>query len=92
MVLLADAQDLDHLAVPLFAVVAQVVEHTTALTNELEQTTTRVVILAVALEVLGEVGDALAEESNLDLGRTGVRGVFGKLANDVTFTLRREAH
>lgn len=30
------------------------------------------VILLVSLEVLGEVVDALCEQSNLNLGRTGV--------------------
>ncbi len=40
------------------------------------------VVLLVGLEVLGEVGDALAEEGDLHLGRAGVALVGGELADD----------
>lgn len=43
------------------------------------------VILLVSLEVLGEVVDALCEQSNLNLGRTGVAFVKGILCNDFVF-------
>jgi hypothetical protein len=42
------------------------------LADQLEQATTTVVVVLVALEVLGELSDSLGEQGNLDLGGTSV--------------------
>ena len=42
----------------------------------------RVVVLGVRLEVLGQVGDALGEDRDLDLRRAGVGGSAGIVADD----------
>jgi len=60
----------------------EVVEQAAALTNHLEQTTTGVVILLVELEVLVEVVDALGQQSDLNLGGTGVALVAFELFDD----------
>src|SRR5262249_23722782 len=78
--LLADAEGADELPVPIEVAALQVVEQPTALPDELQQTATRVVVLHVGLEVLGEVVDPLGEEGDLHLRRAGVALVEGKLA------------
>ena len=40
------------------------------------------IVLGVALEMIGEVVDALGEDRDLDFGRTGVVLVAGVVAND----------
>jgi hypothetical protein len=54
----------------------------TALTHEQEQTTTRVVVVLVLLQVLGEVLDALRQHCDLHLGGSGVTGVRRVLFDD----------
>src|SRR5690348_13233827 len=49
-----------------------IVEQATAGRNKLQQATTGMVILAVVLEVLGQVGNALRQDRDLDFRRTGV--------------------
>jgi hypothetical protein len=51
---------------------SQVVQQATPLAHHLEQAAARVMILVMYFEVLGEVRDALAEQSDLDLGRAGI--------------------
>src|SRR5690606_12790338 len=73
--LLPDAKSLDQLGVAGCVLALEVVEQTTALSDELQQATSRVMVLGVRLEMLGQVVDALAEERHLDLGGAGVRFV-----------------
>ena len=51
----------------------QVVEQAAALPDELEQPAARVVVLGVRLEVIREVGDAVAQELVASLARPGER-------------------
>src|SRR6266478_1306515 len=74
--LLADPQPLDEALVTLEIAPLQVVEKPAPLPHELQQTTTGVVVLAMHLEVLGQVPDTIAEERDLHLGRTGVGPVL----------------
>lgn len=46
----------------------EVIKHTTTVTDHEQQTTTGVVIVLVLLQVLGQVGDTLAQQRDLDLG------------------------
>ena len=78
----AQAEVRDELAVTLEVARLVVVEQTTTLTDQLQQTATRVVVLLVLAQVLGEVVDALGEQRDLDLGGSGVSGALAELADD----------
>src|ERR1043166_6840973 len=81
--LLADPQPLDEALVTLEIAPLQVVEKPAPLPHELQQATTGVVVLAMHLEVLGQVHDAIAEERDLHLGRTGVGPVLAVCLHDL---------
>ena len=69
-----DTEPLDDRAVARDVRALEVLEEAAALADQDEQATTRVMIVLVALEVLGEVADATGEHGDLDLGAAGVRG------------------
>src|SRR5690606_6484416 len=73
--LTGQTQSLDERTVTLDVDVLQVAEESAALTDEQEGPTTRVVVVLVLLEVLGEVFDAPRQHGHLNLGGTGVTGV-----------------
>jgi len=66
----------------------QVVQQPAALAHEEQQPTAAVVVVLVLLEVLGEVGDAVAEQRDLHLGGTGVALGRGVLGDDLLLGLR----
>ena len=70
--LLADAELGNDGTIALDVLLHQVVEKAATLTDHLVQAATGVVVVGVNLEVLGELVDALGENSDLDFGRTGV--------------------
>ena len=70
--LLTDTQLGDQGTIALDVLLHEVVEQAAALTDHLVQAAAGVVVLRVLLEVLGELSDALGEDSDLDLRRTGV--------------------
>ena len=79
-------------AVTLDVFLSEVGKKALALTNQQHQTTTRVVIMLVGTEVLGQLLDASGQQSHLNLGGTGVtlmRGVFG---NDLLLLFRLQGH
>lgn len=54
----------------------------TAVGNHLEKTAAGVVILVVLLEVLGQFVDFAAKECDLNIRRTGVSVVAGRVLNN----------
>ncbi|BFO15837.1 hypothetical protein SHKM778_22250 [Streptomyces sp. KM77-8] len=64
----ADAQAVDQRTEALDVLLGEVLQQPTALTDQDEQTTTGVVVVLVALEVLRQVGDPTRQQSDLDLG------------------------
>src|SRR5205085_3492664 len=68
--LLAKTELRDEIGVTLFVFLTQVIEKRTALVDQHQEAAARMVVLRVALEVLGEVLDALGEDCDLHLGRT----------------------
>ncbi len=52
----------------------QVVEQPAALTNQLEQTSARMMIFRVGAEMRGKLLDARREQSDLNLGRSAIGG------------------
>jgi hypothetical protein len=68
----AYAQPLDQRFVTRIIYAREIIEQLASLGHELEQSTPRMVILDVGLEVLGESIDALRKDRHLHLGRTGI--------------------
>src|SRR5690606_7189639 len=91
-VLLTNAELRDDRAVALDVLRADVVEETTTAADELQKATAAVVVLRVRLEVLGEVGDPLAEERDLHLGRPAVGLVSLELLDDLSLAVRKKSH
>ena len=80
-VLAPDAEALDERAVPLDVGGLQVLEQAATLTDQQQQAAPAVVVVLVGLQVLSEVGDALAQKRDLDLGAAGV-ALFGSVLGD----------
>ena len=79
--LLANAELGDHGPVTIRIVRLQVIQQSTALAHQHQQTAPRSVILRVRLEVLSQIANALAENRYLHLGAAGI-GVMGAEAGD----------
>ena len=75
--LLSQAQLLDQSAVGLDVLFLQISQQTSALTNHQQQAAVGVVVVAVQLQVLVEVVDALGQQRDLNLGGAGVALVAG---------------
>jgi hypothetical protein len=69
------SETLDERTVAVDVNVLQVAKKATTLTNKKKKATTAVVVVLVLLEVLSEVFDALSQNSDLNLRRTGVTWV-----------------
>ena len=70
----------------------QVVEEAAALRNELEKAAAGVVVLDVALEVPGQVDDALGEDRDLHFGGAGVAGLGGVFLDERVLALSGDRH
>src|SRR5258706_14423229 len=70
--LLPELQRRDDVAVAIEIRLLEVIQRSPTLADNLKKPTTRMVILLVSLEVLGELIDSLAEKCNLLLRRAGV--------------------
>ena len=81
--LAAQTQSLDESTVALDVLFLQIGEQLTALTNEHRQRACCVVILVVLLQVLGEVRNAIAEQSHLAFYRTCVGSAMTILLEDL---------
>src|SRR5262245_58698752 len=90
--LAADAEALDQRLVASLVDTLDVIEKAAAGLNHLEQAAAGMVILAVALEVLGEVGDALGEDCNLHFRRTGIPGLGGIFGDERGLALSSNRH
>jgi len=65
---LSNSKPLDDPTVPFHVFSLQVIQEPPTLTDQLQQSSARVVILLVHLEVIREVSDPLTQEGNLNLG------------------------
>jgi len=70
--LAAQAEPFDQGLVAALVDLLDIVEQAATGRNKLEQTAAGMVILAMALEVFGEVGNAFRQDGNLNFGRTGI--------------------
>jgi tRNA pseudouridine(55) synthase len=63
-----------------------------ALADQLEQPAAGMIVLAVGLEVLGQIVDALGEDRHLNFGRAGVAGLVGVRLDDFSLAAARNRH
>src|SRR3954470_24916459 len=90
--LAAQAELLDQGAVALEILALQVVQEAAAPSDELEQAATRVVVVLVRPEVLGQLVDALGEHRDLNLGRAGIGLVLAELPDMLQLLFLGEGH
>ncbi len=83
--LLAQAEFFNQRAIRIRVAALQVVQQLAAAADHAQQAATRVVVLLVGLEVVGQFIDAGREQGNLDFRRTGIAGGALELRNDVGF-------
>src|SRR4029453_1179376 len=88
----AQAELLDEGAVALDVLSLKVVEESPALTDELQEPATRVVILRMRPQMLGEIVDPSREKGYLHLRRTSVGGPLPVLLDDFQLDFLGEAH
>jgi hypothetical protein len=72
--------------------VGEVTEETAALADEEEKSATRVVVVLVLLEVLGQILDARGEQCNLNLRGSSVTGVRCVFFDDRLLDVCFESH
>ena len=65
---LSDAEPLDQCTILLDVVLLDIIEKASALTDHLLKAAARMMILRMLLDVLGELTDALCQNSDLDFG------------------------
>ena len=70
--LLADAELADDVAIPIRITSLQVVKKAATLADKHQQTPARAMVFLVRFEMLGELGDSLTQNRNLDLGAARV--------------------
>jgi hypothetical protein len=81
-VLTPQAKTIDNLVITLNVYALEIVQKTPALRDHLEQAAPRMVIFLVRLEMLGQLVNALAEQCDLNLGRTRITFVCTKFPDD----------
>src|SRR6266700_5361090 len=77
-----DAEPFDQRLVSGLVDAPQIIEQLATLRHELEQAAPGVIVLDVGLEMLGQGRDALREDRDLHLRRTGVAGFRGIILDD----------
>ena len=82
-ILFADAEPLDNASITANVFLLQVVQQSTPLADHFQQAATRMMVLAVGLEMLGQVGDPSRKECDLHLGRARVVIVGPVAPNDL---------
>ena len=87
----ADTELLDESAVLFDVAILDVLQHAAALTDEHHETTTGVVVLLVGLEMLGEVADALGQDSDLNLCAAGIALALAELLDELCGALFADA-
>src|ERR1700760_3846519 len=75
-----------------FVRLAQVVEQRTARRHQLQQAATRMVVLHVRLEMLGEIIDAFRQDRDLNFRRAGIARLGSTRLDDFRFALRGNRH
>src|SRR5690349_10811528 len=90
--LLPETQLPDQVEITLLVLAAEIIQQRAALVDQHQKAAPAVVVLGVALEMLGQVGDAFGEDRDLDLGRTGVALALAMLLDERLLALRCNRH
>src|SRR5437867_11499342 len=88
----ADSELVDERAVALGVLVLEVLEQPSALADQHQEATPRVVVLGVLLEVIGETVDPLRQERDLDLRRPGVALMDAELVDQALLLVDGQRH
>src|SRR6184192_4725065 len=88
----ADSELVDERAVALGVLVLEVLEQPSALADQHQEATPRVVVLGVLLEVIGETVDPFRQERDLDLRRPGVARVDAELLDQAPLLVDGQRH
>src|SRR5437773_9901856 len=88
----ADSELVDERAVALGGLVLEVLEQPSALADQHQEATPRVVVLGVLLEVIGETVDPFRQERDLDLRRPGVARVDAELLDQAPLLVDGQRH
>ncbi len=83
---------LDQRPVTLQISLLKIVQQTPPLAYELQEPASRVMVLAVSSEVLGELLDTSSQKSDLNLCRAGVRGRAAVRAHQLLLCFLRQSH
>src|SRR6202023_3752517 len=87
-----DAKAFDQRLMPRLGLRLAVVEELPALRHKLEQTTARVIVFRMRLEMFGQIHDPLGQDRNLDLGRAGIARLQSIVFQQRLFALRCNRH
>src|SRR5579884_1438326 len=88
----AKAELRNQIGVALLVLATEIVEERPALVDQHQKSATGVIVLRMALEMLGQVVDALREDRDLDLGRTGVALALGMFLDQRLLALGGNRH
>src|SRR5262249_23361675 len=88
----SQSQTIYQIVIPVDITTLQIFQKTAALTDEFQKPTTRMVVLPVRSEMIGQFIDALCEERNLNFRRTGIRRVCLILRNEIEFSFFCQSH
>ena len=80
--LLTQTQLCNDCTIAVDVLLGKIVKQASALTDHHQKTAAGVVVVLVNTQVLGQLVDSGGQDSNLDLGRTGVAGMGCVLLND----------
>ena len=83
--LLAQAETVDNLAVPIRVTAVEIVQQAAALIDHHDQSATGCMVLHMGLEVRGQIVDPLAEKRNLHFGRACILDVGPELLDQHCF-------
>ena len=81
--LLADAELADDVAISVRVAPLEIVQEAATFADKHQQASPRAMVLLVRFEMLGELGDALTQDRNLDFRAAGVRVMRTELLNYV---------
>ncbi len=90
--LFSDSKLGNHFAIALDVVCPQVIEQPPSFTDNFQQSAARPMVLLVRFEVLGEIRDALAKQSDLNFRGSRISSMDSILGNDVTFIFLCQTH
>jgi len=90
--LLSKAKPFNDGLVSFLIIILQIIEETTTTGNKHQKATSTGMVLFVVLQVLGQIGNPVAEHSNLDLRRASVRLSPLELSDQFCFLFLSDRH